>query len=53
MKLKEIVKDIEYKLIQGSLEVEVKDLVYDSRKASTDTAFFALTGFQVDGHKFI
>lgn len=53
MLLKELLKDVEYQVVQGNLEVEIKDLVYDSRKATCDTAFFALTGFQVDGHDYI
>ncbi len=53
MKLKELLKDVDYEVIAGTLEVDVKDLAYDSRKVSKDTAFFALTGFQVDGHDYI
>lgn len=53
MLLKELLKDVEYEAIQGNLEVEIKDIVYDSRKVLPNTAFFALTGFQVDGHDYI
>ena len=53
MKLRELLKDVVYELKQGSLEVEVGDITYDSRKANKDTAFVALKGFRVDGHEYI
>ena len=30
MKLRELLKDVEYKLIQGNLDIDVKDIAYDS-----------------------
>lgn len=52
-----VLKDILYgvKLIDviGSTSVEVTDLVFDSRKASAGTVFFAVRGTSVDGHDFI
>ena len=53
MKLIELIKDVEYELIQGNLDLEIKDICYDSRKASVDKAFVALTGFRLDGHDYI
>ena len=32
MKLKQVLADVKYELIQGSLEKEVADIAYDSRK---------------------
>ena len=32
MKLSKICEEIEYTLLQGSLETEVRDVIYDSRK---------------------
>ena len=53
MKLKELLKDVEYELIQGNIELDVKDITYDSRTASKNKAFVAMKGFRVDGHDYI
>lgn len=53
MKLKELLKDVTYKLVQGSLELEIEDLAYDSRKVHEGVAFVAMKGFRVDGHDYI
>ncbi len=53
MKLKEILEKVPYRLLQGSLEQEIADLVYDSRKVQPDTAFVCMVGAVVDGHDYI
>ena len=53
MFLRELLKDIDYELIQGSLDIKVDDLAYDSRKVDNDMAFVAIKGFRVDGHDYI
>lgn len=53
MKLKKILNNIEYELIKGSLDINITDLCYDSRKVTKDCAFICLDGTQVDGHDFI
>ena len=53
MKLRDLVKDVDYELVQGDLEYEVKDISYDSRRCDKDTIFVALKGFRVDGHDYI
>ena len=53
MKLKELLRDVDYELVQGNLEIELKDIAYDSRKVNKDTAFVAMKGFRVDGHDYI
>ena len=53
MKLRDLLRDVNYNLVQGDLDVEVSDVVYDSRKASLDSVFVALKGFRVDGHDYI
>ena len=50
MKLIELLKDVEYKLIQGKLDVDVSDITYNSKNARECCAFIALKGFRVDGH---
>ena len=37
MKLNKLLKYLNYKLVQGNLDVEVDDIIYDSRKAVSNT----------------
>lgn len=53
MKLKQLLEKLDYELLQGYIDTEVSDIVYDSRKATTDKAFVCLTGATVDGHSYI
>lgn len=53
MKLRELLKDVHYELIQGDLDLEISDIAYDSRKVASGVAFVALSGFRVDGHDYI
>lgn len=52
MKLKDILSTLSYTLIKGSLDTEIDDIVYDSRKAVKGTVFVCLKGFNADGHKY-
>ena len=53
MKLIDLLQKCEYTLDAGSLDVDIKDVIYDSRKVVKGCAFVALKGYNVDGHKFI
>ena len=53
MKLSNICEEIEYTLLQGSLETEVRDIIYDSRKIAPETMFVCMVGAVTDGHKYI
>ena len=53
MKLIDLLKNCEYTLDSGSLDVNIKDVIYDSRKVVYGCAFVAMKGYNVDGHKFI
>lgn len=52
MKLKDIIKGIDCK-VNGDVNVEVKDIQFDSRQVSAGTLFVAQRGTKVDGHDFI
>jgi len=52
MMLKEILKGMNNKWIQGK-NIEVEDIVIDSRKVHYGSLFICLKGFRVDGHLFI
>ena len=53
MKLSKICEEIEYTLLQGNLETEVRDIIYDSRKIAPETMFVCMVGAVTDGHKYI
>ncbi len=50
--LKQLLERLEYECVQGSLDKEITDLIYDSRKAATDSLFVCVKGTTVDGHGF-
>ena len=53
MKLDNLLKNLEYTCIQGSISgVEVSRIVYDSRKASEGDLFVCISGAVSDGHSF-
>ncbi len=51
MKLRELLRNIPH-TAAGDLDVEVADLVYDSRKAGSGKAFVCLSGARADGHSY-
>lgn len=53
MKLSKICSGLEYRCLQGSLETEVWDIVYDSRKIKENVMFVCMTGARTDGHDYI
>ena len=53
MKLRDILKDCKYELVCGDIDIDVKDIAYDSRNVMEDFMFVALSGFMVDGHDYI
>ncbi len=53
MQLEEILKHIEYLLIFGNTNKQIKSVVCDSRKCQKDCIFVAIKGTENDGHEFI
>ena len=53
MKLLNLCANIEYTCLQGDMNVEIKDLIYDSRKVEEGTAFVCMVGAVSDGHSYI
>ena len=53
MKLKEILKGVDYTLLQGNDEIEIENVQYDSRKTGEGSLFVCISGFKTDGHKYI
>ena len=52
MKLEQLMEGVPFALVQGSLETEVTDIIYDSRKAAEGMAFVCIVGTQRDSHDF-
>nr|WP_318683372.1 UDP-N-acetylmuramoyl-L-alanyl-D-glutamate--2,6-diaminopimelate ligase [uncultured Acetatifactor sp.] len=52
MKLTDLLGEIEYECIQGSVQREVTEVVYDSRKISPGCLFICIEGANFDGHSF-
>ncbi len=53
MQLNKICENVEYRLLQGSTDTEVSDIIYDSRKITQGTMFVCMVGAVTDGHKYI
>ena len=53
MNLNFIIKDLSFSSIQGNTDIEVTDLIYDSRKVKNNSVFVCLKGCSSDGHDFI
>ncbi|MCR5153852.1 MAG: UDP-N-acetylmuramoyl-L-alanyl-D-glutamate--2,6-diaminopimelate ligase [Lachnospiraceae bacterium] len=52
MKLKDLLENIEYELIQGNIETDICDIVTDSRKIKPACVFVCIGGASFDGHDF-
>ncbi len=53
MNLNEIIKNLQISKITGPTDIEISDIIYDSRKTIPGCIFACLEGFESDGHKFI
>jgi len=53
MKLKELIKGIRVAETSGNLNVDIKDIAYDSRQVSDGVCFVAIKGEHADGHDYI
>ena len=52
MKLSELTAGVPCTLVQGSLDTEIRDIIYDSRKAAPGLLFFCIVGTQRDSHDY-
>lgn len=53
MRLGKLLEKIEFDVLKGSLETEITQLVYDSRKAVEGSAFLCISGTRNDAHEYI
>ena len=52
MKLEQLMEGVPFTLVQGSLDTEIADIIYDSRKAAPGLLFVCIVGTQRDSHTF-
>ena len=53
MKLTKLLEQIDCRILQGPADVEVKNVINDSRKVEEGSLFFCIRGAVTDGHKFV
>ena len=53
MKLTKLLERLNYQVLQGNDEIEITELVNDSRKVCEGSVFVCISGAVVDGHNFI
>lgn len=53
MKLGTLLESLEYTIVQGSTDTEVKGVEYDSRKVQEGSLFLCIRGAVADGHTFV
>jgi UDP-N-acetylmuramoyl-L-alanyl-D-glutamate--2,6-diaminopimelate ligase len=52
MILKELINKLDPVEIKGNIEIDIRGVTYDSRKALPDYLFVCIDGFSTDGHKY-
>lgn len=52
-RLDKLLERLDYTVVQGSTEIEVTELAYDSRKVMPGCLFVCIKGTAVDGHTFV
>ena len=52
MKLEKLLSRVNYSVEKGDTNVEISDVIYDSRKVCRDCVFVCLVGASADGHKY-
>ncbi len=53
MKLRDVLKNIEYKVHGEFKDIEVSDIFIHSKNVKKDSIFVAIKGFKEDGHRYI
>lgn len=52
MKLTEVLRGIDCTVLCGDVDIEINDIVYDSRKVRKNDVFVCLKGYNTDGHRY-
>ena len=51
--IKELIRELKYRILQGTTEAVVMEIAYDSRKTKSGSMFVCIKGYQADGHDYI
>ena len=52
MLLQDILREVNYFRVEGSLDKQIDGIFYDARQVSGNALFFCIEGFRFDGHQF-
>lgn len=52
MKLVDLLKKLKYTCVQGTVDVDITTVIYDSRKVENGSLFICIKGAAADGHRF-
>lgn len=52
-RLEKLLERLDYTVVQGGTDIEITELVYDSRKVKPGCLFVCIKGTAVDGHTFV
>ncbi len=52
MKLERLMSGLEYQVVQGQTDLDISDVIYDSRRVCRDCVFVCLIGSGADGHQY-
>lgn len=53
MQLNKLLERLDYVVVQGNTNIEINDIINDSRQAKVGSAFLCIPGAVVDGHSYI
>ncbi|PKM95683.1 MAG: UDP-N-acetylmuramoyl-L-alanyl-D-glutamate--2,6-diaminopimelate ligase [Firmicutes bacterium HGW-Firmicutes-1] len=53
MKLSGLLDEFEITLLKGDLDINIKNIINDSRSVEEGSLFICIDGFETDGHKYI
>lgn len=53
MTVEQLVKELDYEVLAGSVDTEITTLVYDSRKVEKGSVFVCISGTMRDAHEFL
>lgn len=53
MNLKKLLNNVEYEVVRGNDDLDIREVQYDSREVKTGDVFVCIRGYVTDGHKYI
>ena len=53
MRLEKLLEGLEYQCLQGSADIEIREVANDSRQAGEGSLFICIKGAVTDGHQYV